>query len=112
MMNMCVLFAGEEQWGGQCRNGRRQSPIDLAKGAAVMGIYPSLHFRNYENSLEKAKIRNTGHSCEFDFYFCIDLFILRFIIFYHNSMLCVRQWFYTDNNAFESSKLIYIDDEC
>ncbi|XP_055324799.1 carbonic anhydrase 1 [Sitodiplosis mosellana] len=60
------VVKGEEQWGGQCRNGRRQSPIDLAKGAAVTGTYPSLYFRNYENSLEKGKIRNTGHSLQID----------------------------------------------
>lgn len=66
---VCVyLFAGEEQWGGQCRNGRRQSPIDLAKDAAVMGRYSSLYFRNYENLLESAKIRNTGHSCKLTIY--------------------------------------------
>lgn len=63
------VFSGEEQWGGKCRNGSRQSPIDLAKDAAVMGRYPSLYFRNYENLLESAKIRNTGHSCKFTIFF-------------------------------------------
>lgn len=60
-----IFIIGTEEWGGQCRLGRRQSPIDLAKDAAVMGRYPSLFFRNYENPLVNAKIRNTGHSCKF-----------------------------------------------
>lgn len=59
---ICFLCAGEEEWGGQCQNGRRQSPIDLAYDAAVTGFYPSLYFRNYETPLDNAKIRNTGHS--------------------------------------------------
>lgn len=59
------FLSGVEEWGGQCRNGRRQSPIDLAKDAAVMGRYPSLYFRNYDSSLVNAKIRNTGHSCKY-----------------------------------------------
>jgi len=46
--------------------GRRQSPIDLAKEAAVMGRYPSLYFRNYDTALVNAKIRNTGHSLQID----------------------------------------------
>lgn len=63
---MCVFFnTGQEEWAGICRNGRRQSPIDLAKDAAVMGRYPSLYFRNYDGVLQNAKIRNTGHSCKF-----------------------------------------------
>ncbi|XP_031619739.1 carbonic anhydrase-like [Contarinia nasturtii] len=60
------VVKGVEEWGGKCRNGSRQSPIDLAKDAAVMGRYPSLFFRNYENLLESAKIRNTGHSLQID----------------------------------------------
>lgn len=59
------IIIGLEEWGGQCRIGRRQSPIDLAKDAAVMGRYPSLYFRNYESSFVNAKIRNTGHSRKF-----------------------------------------------
>lgn len=59
-----LVFAGQEEWGGQCRSGRRQSPIDLAKDAAIMGRYPSLLFRSYDSVLKNAKIRNTGHSCK------------------------------------------------
>lgn len=62
---MCFFITGQEEWAGICRNGRRQSPIDLAKDAAVMGRYPSLYFRNYDGVLQNAKIRNTGHSCKF-----------------------------------------------
>lgn len=58
------IFAGQEEWGGQCRSGRRQSPIDLAKDAAIMGRYSSLVFRSYDSVLKNAKIRNTGHSCK------------------------------------------------
>lgn len=66
-VQLCVhffLFAGQEEWGGQCRSGRRQSPIDLAKDAAIMGRYPSLLFKSYDSVLKNAKIRNTGHSCK------------------------------------------------
>lgn len=73
-MYFCV--AGEETWGGQCRIGRRQSPIDLAKAAAVMGRYSSLHFQNYEKPLENSKIRNTGHSCK--------SYFIRFVRFVFN----------------------------
>lgn len=66
----CIFGIGKEEWGGQCRYGRRQSPIDLARAAAVMGRYSSLYFQNYELQLKDAKIRNTGHSRKYIFVHC------------------------------------------
>ena len=58
------LLSGDENWGGQCSQGRRQSPIDLAEEASVIGRYPALQLTNYDQILKNAKVRNTGHSRE------------------------------------------------
>lgn len=59
------ILTGEENWGGQCALGRRQSPIDLAEEASVVGVYPSLSFINYSEPIQNAKVKNTGHSSKF-----------------------------------------------
>lgn len=59
-----LSLAGDEQWNGQCRNGRKQSPIDLARDASVIGKYKPLYFKNYDNVISNATVRNTGHSCK------------------------------------------------
>lgn len=61
-----VILKGDEGWGGQCSLGRRQSPIDLAEDAAVLGKYAPLKFDNYGDILQNAKVRNTGHSLQID----------------------------------------------
>lgn len=63
-----LIFAkilGNEGWNGQCSSGRRQSPIDLAEDASVIGRYPNLYFKNYDKLFENARIINTGHSREY-----------------------------------------------
>ncbi|KAJ6638389.1 Carbonic anhydrase 2 [Pseudolycoriella hygida] len=60
------VVKGEENWGGQCALGRRQSPIDLAEDASVVGYYPYLSFINYTQPIQNAKVRNTGHSLQID----------------------------------------------
>lgn len=61
-------IAGDEGWGGKCSLGRRQSPIDLAEDASIVGKYEPLKFDNYEDVLKNAKVRNTGHSCKYYLY--------------------------------------------
>lgn len=56
------MISGEENWGGQCSLGRRQSPVDLAEEASVLGKYPTLIFTNYTEAIRDAKVKNTGHS--------------------------------------------------
>lgn len=58
-------FTDDEQWSGQCRIGRRQSPIDLARDASVIGRYKPLFFKNYDIVIANATVRNTGHSCKY-----------------------------------------------
>ncbi|XP_037028764.1 putative carbonic anhydrase 3 [Bradysia coprophila] len=60
------VVKGPENWGGQCALGRRQSPIDLAEDASVVGVYPSLSFINYSEPIQNAKVRHTGHSLQID----------------------------------------------
>ncbi len=60
-----MKFSGDENWGGQCALGRRQSPIDLAEGASVVGRYASLSFINYTVPIQNAKVKHTGHSREY-----------------------------------------------
>lgn len=56
------IVLGEENWGGECSIGRRQSPVDLAEKASVLGRYPMLMFANYTEPMLNAKVKNTGHS--------------------------------------------------
>lgn len=71
--SLIILFclrrlSGEEQWDyGQCRSGKKQSPIDLAKDASIIGRYQPLDFKNYDTLLQNAKIRNTGHSRKYNY---------------------------------------------
>ncbi|XP_055586522.1 carbonic anhydrase [Uranotaenia lowii] len=55
-----------EHWGGQCDNGRRQSPIDLTYRAAVRGDFSPFLFSNYMNPIRNARLTNTGHSVQID----------------------------------------------
>lgn len=60
------VITGDENWGGTCAEGRKQSPVDLAQAASVMGHYPSLMFQDYDVPFVGAHIRNTGHSIQLD----------------------------------------------
>lgn len=82
-------ISGEELWPGQCRNGQKQSPIDLAKDASVIGRYSPLLFKNYDKLLKNATIRNTGHSCK-------SIHHLHFISFPITSFLQWKKTFAAD----------------
>lgn len=75
IFNDFLVFPGDENWGGQCALGRRQSPIDLAEDASVVGVYPSLSFINYSIPIQNAKVKNTGHSREFNNIYCYSLYV-------------------------------------
>lgn len=53
-----------ENWGGMCKNGTRQSPVDLAHKAAVTGHFSKFVFHNYDEVLKNPKIINNGHSIQ------------------------------------------------
>lgn len=57
-----LCIPGENQWGGECRTGLRQSPIDLTKEIAPIGHYPALNLINFDVQLQNARLWNTGHS--------------------------------------------------
>lgn len=48
-----------------CKNGTRQSPVDLAHEAAVTGHFSKFEFKNYDEELKNPKIVNNGHSSEY-----------------------------------------------
>ncbi|XP_049300265.1 carbonic anhydrase isoform X2 [Anopheles funestus] len=58
------VMSEPESWGGQCDNGRRQSPIDLAQAAAVRGEFAPFFFSNYKLPIRQAQLANTGHSLQ------------------------------------------------
>nr|XP_040226281.2 carbonic anhydrase 1-like isoform X1 [Anopheles coluzzii] len=58
------VMSEPERWGGQCDNGRRQSPIDLTIAAAVRGQFAPLFFSNYMLPLKQPRVTNTGHSIQ------------------------------------------------
>lgn len=66
-----VFSTGQEDWGGQCVQGRRQSPVDLSEEASILGLYPTLMFTNYSEPMVLGKVRNTGHSRKLK-YLCIQ----------------------------------------
>lgn len=45
-----------------CSSGKRQSPVDLHKDAAVRGRFPGFIFQNYDTSMASPSIINNGHS--------------------------------------------------
>jgi carbonic anhydrase len=57
-------FTDDENWGGMCSTGRRQSPVDLVKEAAVAGKYTGFVFQNYDTPMRSVVIVNNGHSSE------------------------------------------------
>jgi carbonic anhydrase len=57
-----LYFSDNEDWGGMCTAGKRQSPIDLAHDAAIKGWYPGFIFQNYETPMKNPSIVNNGHS--------------------------------------------------
>lgn len=56
------FFAVVENWGGECDEGRRQSPIDLSYAASVRGYYPEFDFSDYDHVIPNANVSNNGHS--------------------------------------------------
>uniref|UniRef100_A0AAG5DUH3 Carbonic anhydrase n=1 Tax=Anopheles atroparvus TaxID=41427 RepID=A0AAG5DUH3_ANOAO len=58
------IISEPETWGGQCDNGRRQSPIDLTQAAAVRGEFAPFQFNNYKLPIRQAQLVNTGHSVQ------------------------------------------------
>ncbi|XP_053678328.1 putative carbonic anhydrase 3 [Anopheles nili] len=58
------IISEPETWGGQCDNGRRQSPIDLTPEAAVRGEFAPFVFSNYMLPIKQAQLVNTGHSVQ------------------------------------------------
>ncbi|KAL5283052.1 hypothetical protein ACFFRR_005792 [Megaselia abdita] len=52
-----------QNWGGDCDNGRQQSPIDINFNKVLKGIYPKLIFNGY-NSIAGCNIVNNGHSIQ------------------------------------------------
>jgi carbonic anhydrase len=54
-------------WGGECDEGKRQSPIDLNYDVAVKGKLQPFTFVNYAQPIERAIITNTGYSSEYLF---------------------------------------------
>lgn len=51
-----------ENWGGQCDEGARQSPIDLSYAASVRGFYQGFDFSDYNAIIPNANVTNNGHS--------------------------------------------------
>ncbi|XP_052872518.1 carbonic anhydrase 1-like [Anopheles cruzii] len=58
------VISEPESWGGQCENGRRQSPIDLTREAAVRGEFGPIIFNNFKLPIRQAQLTNTGHSVQ------------------------------------------------
>jgi len=54
----------DEDWGEECNNGARQSPIDLTRLAAVKGYYPRFTFEDYDDEVENCSVTNNGHSIQ------------------------------------------------
>lgn len=72
-MNSLLLFlkhrlffssSDNEDWGGMCAAGKRQSPVDLAHDAAIKGYFPGFIFQNYDKAMNSPQIVNNGHSSE------------------------------------------------
>lgn len=51
-----------EDWGGMCAAGKRQSPVDLAHEAAIKGEYPGFIFQSYDAPMKSPIVVNNGHS--------------------------------------------------
>lgn len=70
------LFTEDEDWGGMCANGKQQSPVDLVKDAAIIGVFPHFIFENYDKPMTDVNVLNNGHSSKF--FYCIfkDILII------------------------------------
>lgn len=55
---------GTEDWDGICKEGRRQSPVDLNHKVALAGRYAPFLFNDYDRVMIKPKIVNNGHSIQ------------------------------------------------
>lgn len=56
------LFSDNEDWGGMCAAGKRQSPVDLAHDAAIKGEFPGFILQGYDNAMREPIVVNNGHS--------------------------------------------------
>lgn len=62
-----------EDWGGMCAAGKRQSPVDLAHEAAIKGEYPGFIFQSYDAPMKSPIVVNNGHSSKWQavsLYYC------------------------------------------
>lgn len=59
------MFPEDENWGGICEAGKRQSPVDLNYDATVKGQFLPFIFEGYDK-LDKQNftITNNGHSIQ------------------------------------------------
>lgn len=62
------LNIDNEDWGGMCAAGKRQSPVDLNHDAAIKGQYPGFIFQNYDKAVDSPQIINNGHSSKFQLF--------------------------------------------
>lgn len=58
------VLSDQEDWGGICSSGKRQSPIDLVKEAAIKGEFPAFDFESYKKVMKNPTIVNNGHSIQ------------------------------------------------
>ncbi|KAG5669948.1 hypothetical protein PVAND_000237 [Polypedilum vanderplanki] len=58
------VLSDDEDWGGMCSSGKRQSPVDLAKDAAIKGEFPLFDFESYKSVMKNPLIVNNGHSIQ------------------------------------------------
>jgi carbonic anhydrase len=66
-----------------CANGKRQSPVDLVKDAAIKGVYPNFIFKNYDVPMKNPIVINNGHSSKFS-----NMFINFPILIISNDFSC------------------------
>lgn len=58
------VLSDDEDWGGICASGKRQSPVDLAVDASIRGEFNSFIFHNYDAPMKNPNVINNGHSIQ------------------------------------------------
>lgn len=64
-LSFFTILLDNEDWGGMCAAGKRQSPVDLNHDAAIKGQYPGFIFQGYDKPMSSPQIVNNGHSSKF-----------------------------------------------